>query len=352
MVTKDDLERSIAKLESTVSNPIEGIYGPRSRTWEMSRESVVFLGGVSAALLQLAHPYVAYGVAQHSHTRGDPLGRFTRTFEHVHGMVFGDLDHATRSSRRVHAIHERVTGQIEDDVGRFSAGSAYRANVEDALMWVYATLIHTAFQVYERCVKTLSVDERESAYAEAHRFAALFGIPQDAMPEDFVRFEQYMDDMFRSETLAVSPPALEMRRFLLQPPNRVVAPVFRWIETMTAGFLPARFQNDFDFKYGVTQRFVFGASTRVIRATLRVTPRRLRYSPAYHQAMRRIEGNPAPDRIAALVERLAHGALARLKPPEAETPQREGPPHRELVSPSSPSPSPPVPTGAPTASAD
>jgi uncharacterized protein (DUF2236 family) len=43
-----------------------GLTGPGSVTWRVCRERVVPLGGLSALLLQLAHPLVAAGVAEHS----------------------------------------------------------------------------------------------------------------------------------------------------------------------------------------------------------------------------------------------------------------------------------------------
>lgn|SRR3990167_3878045 len=43
-----------------------GIYGPECKVWEIARESVIFMGGGRAVFLQLAHPYVASGVRQHS----------------------------------------------------------------------------------------------------------------------------------------------------------------------------------------------------------------------------------------------------------------------------------------------
>jgi uncharacterized protein (DUF2236 family) len=41
-----------------------GLTGPGSVTWHVCRERVVPLGGLSALLLQLAHPLVAAGVAR------------------------------------------------------------------------------------------------------------------------------------------------------------------------------------------------------------------------------------------------------------------------------------------------
>src|SRR3954465_5488285 len=98
-VTTDDFEARIAEVVRNVRDPRAGIYGPASISWRVNREAVIMLGGGRAALLQLAHPYVAYAVDQHSKTRNDPIGRFKRTFENVFAMVFGDLDSAVACAR-------------------------------------------------------------------------------------------------------------------------------------------------------------------------------------------------------------------------------------------------------------
>ena len=108
-VTRDQLEAGLARARARAgsSDPRAGIHGPGSLTWELNREAVNFVGGGRAILLQLAHPFVAHAVAQHSNTLTDARGRFERTFAGVFAMTFGDLDQAFRAARRVHAVHSR-----------------------------------------------------------------------------------------------------------------------------------------------------------------------------------------------------------------------------------------------------
>jgi uncharacterized protein (DUF2236 family) len=54
-----------------------GLFGPGSLTWRVNREGVLLLGGGRALLLQVAHPLVAAGVAEHSNYREDPFGAST-----------------------------------------------------------------------------------------------------------------------------------------------------------------------------------------------------------------------------------------------------------------------------------
>jgi uncharacterized protein (DUF2236 family) len=49
-------------------------FTPETMIWQVDREMVLLLAGGRALLMQLAHPKVAAGVAEHSHFKGDPLG--------------------------------------------------------------------------------------------------------------------------------------------------------------------------------------------------------------------------------------------------------------------------------------
>ena len=58
-------------------------------------------------LLQLAHPWVATAIAEHSTALSDPIGRFHRTFEIVFTLVFGSLEQALATSRRYIGVTRR-----------------------------------------------------------------------------------------------------------------------------------------------------------------------------------------------------------------------------------------------------
>jgi uncharacterized protein (DUF2236 family) len=195
LVTQRQFESTVSAATARVSDPRGGFQGPSSMSWRIGRESMVFMGGGRAALLQLAHPYVAHGVDQHSLTRTDPIGRFNRTFLHVFNMIFGSQAEALESAHGVRAIHDTIHGPITENVGRFEAGHRYRAHDHDALLWVHATLIHTAVQVYDLAVAELTWAERNQYYQESKSFAALFGIDPALMPDTWTEFDAYVNDM-------------------------------------------------------------------------------------------------------------------------------------------------------------
>src|SRR5580698_9681077 len=127
IVSAPDLELRIAAAERCVKNPIAGVFGPDSITWGVNREAALFLGAGRAALLQLAHPWVAAALHQHSNLQTDPLARFHNTFRVVFTMVFGTLEQALASSRHLYQLHTRIKGQLPASVGAYPQGAPYEA---------------------------------------------------------------------------------------------------------------------------------------------------------------------------------------------------------------------------------
>ncbi len=317
-VSREDLTTTLAELEASVQRPEFGLFGPESLSWRIDRESVLFLGGGRAALLQLAHPFVAHAVDQHSATRSDPLGRFQRTFDNVYKMVFGDLKHALGAARRVHAIHCTITGPIDEDVGCFARGSRYSANDRDGLMWVHATLIDSALLVYETVLGPLSARQREAYYEETKRFALLFGLTEGVVPKNHAAFREYMSDMLASPSITVGRPARELSGFLLRSPSRVAKAPFAWLGLMTAGLLPTRQRKEFGLPWGRTRQRTFDASLAAIRRGYPLLPEKVRFVPAYTHALGRLSGRSGPDFVAEFLE----GSAKRLAVFSGLSPQR------------------------------
>jgi uncharacterized protein (DUF2236 family) len=308
IVTREELEERLARVRALVPDPRAGLFGPGSKVWEVNKESISFLGGGRAALLQLAHPWVAWGIEQHSSTRDDPFGRFQRTFFHIFRMVYGDLDTAFRAARAVHAIHTRIEGQLGAAAGPFAAGSAYRANQVDALLWVHATLWDTSLVCFESVVRPLGVDEKRAYYEETKRFAYLFGIPDTVLPPAWEDFDRYVHAMLASDVLSVAEPAARMATFLFQPLVPGTGAVMRRYAEITAWLLPERLAAGFGLERdGEAGRLRFEAKLRQLRRIWPYLPRRARYLPAYVEARRRIAGRTGKDPIGEALSRLFVG---------------------------------------------
>lgn len=297
IVTRPELERLIAEARAGSRSPEAGFFGPGSATWRIARESVVFLGAGRAALLQLAHPYVAHAIAQHSETTRDPIGRFNRTFQALYGMIFGDVETAVQLAWRVRGIHDRVHGVIDEDVGRYPRGHRYSAGDAEALLWVHATLVDTAVMAHEIGFGPMPAADRAAYYEELKRTGALFGIGADVMPPDWEAFAAYRDRMLASDALGVGRPARAIAGFLMAPARAVMRPALRWYEGFTAGMLPPRLRAAYGLPFGPADEAVYAASRRALRRAWPHLPPRLRWRPEYHEAMARLAGHPAPDRL-------------------------------------------------------
>ena len=285
--TDADLERELGVVRAAVRDPEAGIFGPASVKWRVNRESALFLGAGRALLLQLAHPWVAAAIAQHSQSLTDPIGRFHRTFSVVFTQVFGTLDQAIAASRRLHRLHTGITGMLTETTGRFAAGSSYRANDVEALRWVHATLVDTALLTHELVFPPLMPAEKETYWVEARLFAALFGIPQASLPQRWADFTAYNEAMWASDTLGVSAAAQRIARelfdgagtWLRTPP---------WYRALTARMLPERFRAPFGLDYGPKEQRAAERALRWIRRTYPLLPRRLRFVGPYQEAESRL----------------------------------------------------------------
>ena len=307
VVTREEHEASLAALAREVSDPHHGILGPRSVSWKLGGDLAVFLGGGRAALLQLAHPMVAYAVDHHSRTRADVVGRFQRTFRNVFAMVFGELDDALVAARRVHAIHTRIHGVIPVQIGSWRAGTPYHANDADALRWVHATLVDTTIAVRERLDGALPTALKDTYIVEMNRFAALFGIPRDRLPSSWAAHEAYMQRMLRSDELAVAPCAKEMAMFLIgRAGTRTQPPLGRYAEYVTATMLPRHLAEQFGLTRNAISAATVSLSLAAFAPMYRRLPRSLVAIPARSAASRRIKGQP-PSRLASWTERQLFG---------------------------------------------
>jgi uncharacterized protein (DUF2236 family) len=271
-------------------------------TWQVDREAAVFLAAGRALLLQLAHPWVAAAIAQRSRTLRDPIGRFHRTFSLIFTLVFGTADQAIAAARRLHRRHAEISGMLTESAGPFAAGSTYCANDVAALRWVYATLADSALVAYQLVNPPLPTEDRERYYRETRLFAALFGIPQDALPQSWQSFAGYFDGMIGSEVLAVSDTARHVAPQLFSGAGtRWRAPL--WYRAVTAGLLPPRLRAEFEMPYGPRERRSAERALTAIRSLHPWMPASLRYVAPYHEARARLAGRPRPGTATRLLNR-------------------------------------------------
>jgi uncharacterized protein (DUF2236 family) len=301
IISDADLERELTVVQSAAVGDAAGVFGPGSVTWRLDREALVFLGAGRALLLQLAHPWVATAIAEHSRTLSDPVGRFQRTFNITLTMAFGTTGQALAAARRLHRRHAAISGNLTEKAGVFPAGSPYRANDVVALRWVWATLVDTAPLAYELACPLLPPADRERYYAEMRIFAALFGIPQSALPQSWAGFARYMDEMPGSDNLAVNCTARRLAGELFGGQRW---PMPQWYHALTASLLPPRLRQDFGLSWGPIEQRGVARAMKVLRRIYPCIPARLRHVAPYQEALARLAGRERPGIMTRALNRL------------------------------------------------
>ena len=302
MVFGNDLELALDQVRANAAGPVPGVFGPDTVTWQIDREAVIFLGAGRALLLQLAHPWVAAAIAEHSKTFADPIGRFHRTFDIVFAMVFGSLDRAMLSSRQLHRRHSMIAGEMPETVGPFAVGSRYCANDIPSLRWVHATLVETALMAYDLILPPLSMQERERYWTESRTFGALFGLTGDDLPADWSGFAAYTEAMAQSGTLTVSPAAREIAAQIFGGARPWLRPP-RWYRALTASLLPERLRAGFGFELDARDKRAADNALRWIKRVYPKLPDRLRYVGPYQEAQARLRGELQPDWMTRFLNR-------------------------------------------------
>ncbi len=256
----------------------QGLFGPRSAAWKIDRERVVLLGGTRALLMQLAHPRVARGVAEHSDFRRRPFRRLARTLTLTLDSVFGDTPAALRAARRINATHARIRG------------AGYSALDADLMVWVMATLVDSAVLAHERFVAELSDAEKDAYYAETREATRLLGMPPSAAPPDFVALRGYVEDMTASGEVAVGETGLALGRATLYPPAAwyVPRPAKDFVAFVTAGLLPTPLRAQYGLPWSLHHRAAFEAFARTLRRAVPLLPPALRFVPQANAARRRV----------------------------------------------------------------
>ncbi len=294
LVLQSDIERLLDAVAAATKDRNAGVFGPDSLSWQINRESALFLGAGRAALLQLAHPWVVAALAEHSSLLNDPIARFHNTFCIVFTMVFGSLDQALAAARHLYRLHTRIAGELPEDVVRWRRGTRYEANEISALRWVFATLVESAVLAHECALAPLTAAERGQYYAECKLLAGLFGISAAGLPEDWEAFIAYNRKMHTSGDLGVNDAARGMARNLLAGTGSWTKPP-AWYRALTAEWLPERFRAEFALDFGAAEQRTAERARRRLPAIYRRLPNAVRFIGPWRDAQARLSGcRPGP----------------------------------------------------------
>ncbi|MFF4783107.1 oxygenase MpaB family protein [Streptomyces griseorubiginosus] len=274
-----------------------GLFGPRSVTWQMHGDPMMWVAGVRALYLQALHPRAVRGVTQNSDFRSEAWGRLMRTASFVGTTTYGTTEAAEKAGARVRKIHSML-GATDPDTGE-----RYGVDEPDLLLWVHCAEIDSYLQVARRSGFRLT-DEQADTYIGEHRVSArLVGLDPDAVPANQAEMAAYFEKVLPG--LAVTPEAREVDDFLLRPPTHpLLVParelLWRRVAHLAYAALPPYAHELYGRKAPEP-----ATVTRQLRATgtlLRCVPARVRWQlPPQHilRAMARLGpgSRPAPYKL-------------------------------------------------------
>jgi uncharacterized protein (DUF2236 family) len=140
-----------------------------SMSWKIFKNPLaLYIGGITAVVLQLAEPRVGSGVWQYTTFRQRPLERLRRTGHAAMMTVYGPRSRAEQMIAGVTRLHARVRGTASD-------GRAFGASDPELLEWVHATACFGFLEAYHTYVQPLAAFECDRFYSESRPVAELYG---------------------------------------------------------------------------------------------------------------------------------------------------------------------------------
>lgn len=255
-------------------------------TWRAAMDARLLAGAGYALLLQVAHPTVGAGVAEHSSFRADPWGRLLRTLDFTSSMVYGGPELAAATGRRVRAMHKAIRGVRPD-------GQRYHALEPEAYAWVHATLADAIVRGNERFVRPLPPGELETFWAEWRRVGRLVGVRERDLPATWVEFGGYFDAMV-ADRLTDNPTVHDVLDALASPPppelrfvtetlwRAARVPAARLVRVGTVGLMPPALRRKLGLDWTRGQELELRALGRLARGASPLLPRSVRaFGPSY-----------------------------------------------------------------------
>lgn len=252
------------------------LVGPDSVSWRVFRNPLsMFIGGVTAVLLELGEPRVRSGVWDHSSFRTDPARRLRRTGLAAMITVYAARSRMEATAARVRAMHARVSGTTP-------GGAAYRADDPDLLRWVQATAAFAFLAAYRRYVGPVSSVDGDRYFAEGAAGSALYGV--ESVPTSEREFATLLGAML--PRLEPSPILEELLAILRTAPilPASLRPVQQVIVRAAVDLLPAKARDRLRLNRHGRLTMAEAAMLKTIGATLDRT--RFDTSPAAQACVR------------------------------------------------------------------
>jgi len=245
----------------------------------INAEKLALAAWPRAILLQLAHPLVAAGVAEHSTFRVGRTAAARRLHETTRAMLaltFGDAAARAKAIDAIRDIHTRVNGRLRATVGPFPAGTPYSAEDPSLLLWVHLTLLESVVLAYDAIVAPLDSAARDAYCDEAAPVAIDLGARPDEVPRTWSRLLEAMAERLASGQIVVGPEARDVAGAIMHPPfGALMWPAPGISRLLTAGWLPPRVREEYGFEWNTARARRHARAIAALRRLRHVTPNRL-----------------------------------------------------------------------------
>ncbi len=256
--------------------------GPDSLLWHYAGDMRIGFTGLAAGVLQLMHPGIGAGVAEHSNFFNEPWQRIERSLPWILGVVYDPDPEAT--GRMVRDFHKDIKGT--DDQGR-----RYHALQAETYWWAHATFQNMVEQEIDRfSQRRLNSANREQLYQEGKTWYARYNMGSRPVPAGYTGFKEKWDHIC-NEVLEVTPAAeraLDMAlsrdidRVPMIPPviwKLGHLPASEFVRVTTIGGLPEVVRKRFDIPWSRADQLELGAFETAVRTGWRFIHPKLRYHP-------------------------------------------------------------------------
>ncbi len=252
------------------------IYYPGDDLWQINRELLTVLSGPRSVLLELAHPLVAAGVAQHSKFSTRPLARLRHTLQTMIRFSFGGVDLVGSASQHMVKCHARVQGRLSENAGQYAVGDRYQANNPELRLWVWATLVDGVFVSYDAFIRPLTAPEKERYYGASLKMLPYMGVPEQVVPPTLADFNAYVEHVI-NDVLHVTDEAREIAAALFAP--NLIGRAFWWASHPGLGLTPEHIIEGFSLTWNPHKQASAERVAHWIRRYRQVAPAPLRVWP-------------------------------------------------------------------------
>ncbi|MEU5878961.1 oxygenase MpaB family protein [Spirillospora sp. NPDC047279] len=256
-----------------------------SLLWRYASDLRSLMPGAAAGLMQLLHPGIGAGVAEHSAFFDAPFDRIYRSVPQIWATIL-EPDAVPRATG-IRDLHRGIGGTDEH-------ARRYHALEPETFWWAHATFTWEIFKAAELFhPRRLTADDHETLYAETVTWYSRYGVSMRPVPADYAAFQSKFWHV-SAKVLELTPAAaraLDIARhgsesISLMPMHTAVPAVLdkaskrvaeRPMRFVTFGCLPSIVRERFDIPWSASDQMRFNAMTLAYRQGYRMMPMRLNH---------------------------------------------------------------------------